>query len=233
MSTPPGGSTCLGCRHEPGSRRFNPLGWREAPCRQDGIPRDPKGTPGNPLRRADYQIGRRMPCQCHLHWPMSRTCIISGADALVRSRPPSRLPFSARDLILREKSGTRASRADQGVRPTINAKSQLSANVSDIGMASCGRLAIGLPMRVCSRRGGLPIGRRMPFCPTFPGELKAPFSPATLPDGARSAGGPRRSGDRGRGIRAPPLPGRRPRNRATYALRKPAPRKRIPRAGNR
>jgi hypothetical protein len=63
---------------------------------------------------------------------MSRTCIISGADALVRSRPPGRLLFSARAFILREKSGTRASRADQGVRPTINAESHHSGNVSDI-----------------------------------------------------------------------------------------------------
>jgi hypothetical protein len=91
----------------------------------------------------DYAWGMRMrgihgdAWQCHLHWPMSRTCIISGADALVRSRPPGRLLFSARAFILREKSGTRASRADQGVRPTINAESQHSGNVSDIGYAWC------------------------------------------------------------------------------------------------
>jgi len=54
-----------------------------------------------------------------------------------RPRPqpaPGRLLNDRRCLILRGKSGTRASRADQGVRPTINAESHLSGNVSDIGL---------------------------------------------------------------------------------------------------
>src|ERR1017187_6197053 len=46
----------------------------------------------------------------------------SGADALVRGRPPGRPAGFWKGLILREKSGTRASRADQGVRPTITAR---------------------------------------------------------------------------------------------------------------
>jgi len=40
-----------------------------------------------------------------------------GADALVRSRPPGRLPDGRRMLIRRGKGGTRASRADQGSAP--------------------------------------------------------------------------------------------------------------------
>ena len=82
-------------------------------------------------------LGRRMPSQCHLLCQVGPSASLGGADALVRSRPPGRLLFSARAFILREKSGTKASRADQGVRPTINAESHHSGNVSDIGMASC------------------------------------------------------------------------------------------------
>jgi probable rRNA maturation factor len=44
--------------------------------------------------------------------------INGGADPLVRSRPPGRLVASRKRLGPGEKSGTRASRADQGVRPT-------------------------------------------------------------------------------------------------------------------
>src|ERR1035441_3310886 len=48
--------------------------------------------------------------------------INSGADALAPAqrapRPPGRPVELWKDLILREKSGTGASRADQGVRPT-------------------------------------------------------------------------------------------------------------------
>ena len=63
-----------------------------------------------------------------------RTCIISGADALVRCRPPGRLFDGGKRLIPLGKSGTRASRADQGVRPTINAEFHLFGKVSDIGL---------------------------------------------------------------------------------------------------
>jgi hypothetical protein len=45
-----------------------------------------------------------------------------GADPLVRSRPPGRLVAGGKRLIFREKSGSRGTRADQGVRPTIYAE---------------------------------------------------------------------------------------------------------------
>jgi hypothetical protein len=45
--------------------------------------------------------------------------------ALVRSRPPGRLVDGGKRPIHREKSGTRASRADQGVRPPIMPNPQL------------------------------------------------------------------------------------------------------------
>jgi hypothetical protein len=46
-----------------------------------------------------------------------------GADPQVRGRPPGRLFDGGKRLILLGKSGTRASRADQGVRPTHYAES--------------------------------------------------------------------------------------------------------------
>src|ERR1035437_7772103 len=51
-----------------------------------------------------------------------RVCIDGGADAPVRGRPPGRPIAGAKDLIRRAKSGTRASRADQGGRPTGSAE---------------------------------------------------------------------------------------------------------------
>ena len=60
--------------------------------------------------------------QCHIVFIHAHICINSGADALVPAqrapRPPGRPVELWKDLILREKSGTGASRADQGVRPT-------------------------------------------------------------------------------------------------------------------
>ena len=56
-----------------------------------------------------------------------------GRTPLVRSRPPGRLFQAFRQLILREKSGTGASRADQGVRPTINAGVSLLENYAALG----------------------------------------------------------------------------------------------------
>jgi hypothetical protein len=82
-------------------------------------------------------LDRRMASQCHLLCQVRPSASLGGADALVRSRPPGRLLNDRRCLILRGKSGMRASRADQGVRPTINAESHLSGKVSDIGMPSC------------------------------------------------------------------------------------------------
>src|ERR1039458_8617843 len=77
--------------------------------------------------------------------PRPTIASLGGADALGGAlwarRPPGRLLNDRRSLILRGKSGTRASwprgHPDQGVRPTINAESHLSGKVSDIGMASC------------------------------------------------------------------------------------------------
>ena len=53
------------------------------------------------------------------------TAGVGRADPLVRSRPPGRLPRA--ESYFQEKSGTGASRADQGVRPTSRiVKSQAS-----------------------------------------------------------------------------------------------------------
>src|ERR1039458_2489686 len=84
----------------------------------------------------DYNKWGRMASQCHLLCQVRPSASLGGADALVRSRPPGRLLNDRRCLILRGKSGTRASRADQGVRPTINAEFHLSGKVSDIVVAS-------------------------------------------------------------------------------------------------
>ena len=67
---------------------------------------------------------RRKPAeaQCHLVFPNPTIGADGGADALVRSRPPGRLADRGKYLIPRRKSGTRASRADQGVRPTTYAE---------------------------------------------------------------------------------------------------------------
>ena len=76
--------------------------------------------------------------QCHLLCQVRPSASPGGADALGGAlwarRPPGRLLDDRRCLILRGKSGTRASRADQGVRPTINTESHLSGKVSDIGL---------------------------------------------------------------------------------------------------
>src|SRR5580658_403328 len=51
---------------------------------------------------------------------MWAVCISCGADPLVRSRPPGRLATFRVRLISWAKSGSRGTRADQGVRPTIS-----------------------------------------------------------------------------------------------------------------
>src|ERR1017187_2503800 len=60
--------------------------------------------------------------QCHIVFPHAHICINSGADALggalLARRPPCRPVELWKDLILREESGTGASRADRGVHPT-------------------------------------------------------------------------------------------------------------------
>ena len=80
--------------------------------------------------------------QCHLLCQVRPLASLGGADALggaLRARrPPGRLLDDRRCLILRGRSGTRASRGPegtpQGIRPTINAESYLSGKVSDIGL---------------------------------------------------------------------------------------------------
>src|ERR1039458_3913975 len=83
-----------------------------------------------------------MPSQCHLLCQVRPSASLGGADALGGAlwarRPPGRLLNDRRCLILRGKSGTRASgprgHPDQGVRPTINAESHLSGKLKSIGL---------------------------------------------------------------------------------------------------
>ena len=70
--------------------------------------------------------------QCHLVFAIPVTCINGGADALVRSRPLGRLAPWCKDLILLSESGTRASRADQGVCPTNGAAFPVVGKLSGI-----------------------------------------------------------------------------------------------------
>jgi hypothetical protein len=76
-------------------------------------------------RRVSFAPRWRASAQCHLVFPRAHTCIIGGADPLVRCRPPGSpkrecRPFDfGMHLILRRKSGTRASRADQGSAPPL------------------------------------------------------------------------------------------------------------------
>src|SRR5579859_7314386 len=72
--------------------------------------------------------------QCHLLWPIPNTCINGGADPLVCGRRPRRPVPGWMRLISLAKSGSRGTRADQGVRPTIYAGFQILAKVSDIGL---------------------------------------------------------------------------------------------------
>ena len=82
-----------------------------------------------------WAVGQASACATYFAYGR-RTCIISGADALVRGRPPGRLFDGGKRLIPLGKSGTRASRADQGVRPTINAEFHLFGKVSEIGASA-------------------------------------------------------------------------------------------------
>ena len=98
---------------------------------------------------------RRLGAQCHLLCQVRPSASLGGADALGGAlwarRPPGRLLDDRRCLILRGKSGTRASRADQGVRPTINAESHLPGKVSDIGLGAGRRNRSGPPKRIETR----------------------------------------------------------------------------------
>src|SRR5664279_6582823 len=60
-------------------------------------------------------------------------CIDCGADPPVRSRRPRRLAAVWMMLISLAKSGSRGTRADQGVRPTICAEWSPRSKVSGIG----------------------------------------------------------------------------------------------------
>src|ERR1035441_8906336 len=83
-----------------------------------GAAPNPKCLSGN------NQFNRRLTLpygQCHIVFPHAHICINSGADALVPAqrapRPPGRPVELWKDLILREKSGTGASRGpDIGVK---------------------------------------------------------------------------------------------------------------------
>jgi hypothetical protein len=87
--------------------------------------------------------------QCHIVFPLPDVCINRGADPPVRSRPPGRLVEGRSNLILREKSGTRASRADQGVRPTNYAECASAQKLCGIGLDSPW---VRLDLRVRPRR---------------------------------------------------------------------------------
>src|SRR5580658_5355786 len=80
--------------------------------------------------------------QCHLVFLLSGLCMDCGADPLVRSRPPGRLVRIPSDLILREKSGTRASRADQGVLPTNRVTAQFRRAAVDYRRNACSSVSI-------------------------------------------------------------------------------------------
>ena len=89
-------------------------------------PTDARARAGKRTCCQGYPGSRRMPSQCHLLCQVRPSASLRGADALVRSRPPGRLLNDRRCLILRGKSGTRASgprgHPDQGVRPTAYAE---------------------------------------------------------------------------------------------------------------
>src|ERR1700728_3993140 len=66
-----------------------------------------------------------MASECHIVFPLAH----GGADALVRSRPPGRLVDGGKRPLSRGKIGTRATRADQGGRPTNYAESAFTKNM--------------------------------------------------------------------------------------------------------
>ena len=67
-------------------------------------------------------VGQTLPPNATYFTRLARVCIDGGADAPVRGRPPGRPNAGAKELILPAKSGSRGTRADQGVRPTIYAE---------------------------------------------------------------------------------------------------------------
>jgi hypothetical protein len=105
----------------------------------------------------------RASAQCRLVFPILRTGTNCGADPLVRSRPPGRLADGCRRLSPHEKSGTRASRADQGVRPTTYAEPSFAKTKWHWASARL-PLVPGAP----GERGGFhaPLGGPNGPCPT-------------------------------------------------------------------
>src|ERR1700690_3924095 len=79
------------------------------------------------------QSSRRGRPMSHI-FPRPHTCIHCGADALVRSRPTGRLFELGKHLILRTKSGSRGTRADQGVCPTKSSAFQILGKVCGIAL---------------------------------------------------------------------------------------------------
>ncbi len=101
------------------------------------------------LRPNDSQASRNWLCfekcrptrcleaQCHIVFPLPDICINCGADPLVRGRRPRRPVRGWMRLIFLAKSGSRGTRADQGVRPTIYAGFPVSGKLYDIGLIAC------------------------------------------------------------------------------------------------
>jgi hypothetical protein len=125
--------------------------------------------------------------------------INGGADVLVRRRRPGRIFDRDRRLILRGKSGTGASRADQGVRPTACAKPSLpKTKLSGIGLDCQAEAMLACPKgcnpappvaelagnskrlrRVLRHRpaeGGYSAGESVTAAPTSTRPLLSPFS---------------------------------------------------------
>src|SRR6266566_4269716 len=81
-----------------------------------------------------FSLWGRLKPQCHLVFPLSNICINCGADPLVRGRRPRRPVRGWMRLILLAKSGSRGTRADQGVRPTTYAEFPVSGKLNRIGL---------------------------------------------------------------------------------------------------
>jgi hypothetical protein len=106
---------------------------------------------------------RHVLAQCHLVFPFSGICMDCGADPQVRSRPPGRLARVYSHSILRE-SGTRASRADQRVRPT-NYAHTLRASI--VALAVLATLAAGCGYHVGGQADLVPKDVKVIAIPEF------------------------------------------------------------------